>query len=146
MVLTRLFILSLFCSVIAYGLSLPAAAGTRINFKATPVDLNKDDPSLRQIGSLIYRGGLIVTSDHNRFGGLSALSASKDRQHFTAIGDRGTRIDGTLLYNKKGDLEDLSDLDLIELSGIGGKDFRTGYDGGSESIARLPNGKLLISF
>jgi len=142
----RLIWLFLCCAVFGFGVTLSASAGTKIIFKAVPVDLNEKNPSLREIGRLIYRGGLKISSDHNRFGGLSALSVSTDRQHFIAIGDRGIRIDGSIIYGPKGNLKNLSDLMINELSGIGGKAFRTGYDGDSESIARLPNGKLLISF
>jgi hypothetical protein len=146
MVFKRQIALFLGCAALAFGFTLAASAGSRISFKTELVNLYPDDPSRREIGGLIFRGGVKISSSHSRFGGLSALSISKDRNHFIVISDRGTKIDGAIIYGPKGNLKNVADLIINELSGIGGKAFRTAYDGDSESVARLPNGELLISF
>ena len=128
------------------GLPDVAWSAAKINFKAAAVEFNEDDPSAREAGNLIFRGGLRIESEHSRFGGLSALSISEDRSQFIAISDRGSQIKGMLLYGENGDLNNLRDLTYFELRGLGGRGFPTAYDGDSESIARRPGGDVIISF
>ncbi len=142
----RLPLLFLYCAAVSIALASTVTAGPKFDFKTVPVELNPENLSVREIDGLFYRGGIEITSDHSRFGGLSALSISKDREKFIAISDRGTKVEGAIVYDPNGNLSNLRDLVIDDLSRIGGKAFRTAYDGDSESIARLPNGKLLISF
>tara|TARA_B100000315_G_scaffold161555_1_gene150042 strand:+ start:2569 stop:3537 length:969 start_codon:yes stop_codon:yes gene_type:complete len=141
------FYILIFC-LAATAIGLPSAAwsAAEINFKAVAVEFNEDDPSTREAGGLIYRGGLKIESEHSRFGGLSALAISEDRSRFIAISDRGAQIKGSLLYGENGDLKNLQDLTFFELHGLGGRGFPTAYDGDSESIARRPGGDMVISF
>jgi len=150
MAFKRLAILVLYAAVFS-GVHLLAwtsisKAASKIGFKTEIVALNEENPSMREIGGLIYRGGLRIESDHSRFGGLSALTISNDRARFIAISDRGTKIEGALIYDAKGDLKNLSNLTIENLAGAAGRGFKTAYDGDSESMTRLPNGDLLVSF
>jgi hypothetical protein len=47
------------------------------------------DPALTQFGALRFRGGLVLTSLHRDFGGLSALRMSADGTRLLAVTDKG---------------------------------------------------------
>ncbi|MFC3712269.1 esterase-like activity of phytase family protein [Sphingoaurantiacus capsulatus] len=65
-------------ALLALAACTPADADTRpglrsINVTATPVPLDAADPARDRVGKLRYLGGLVVSSNDPRFGGLSAL-------------------------------------------------------------------------
>ena len=72
--------------------SLSFVSGTR----AEPIDVFANSLSLdtgTQLngsnGTLIYRGGFVLTSPDARFGGLSGLVISSDGEELVAVSDRG---------------------------------------------------------
>jgi len=137
----------IFClAATAFGFSPAAWSAAKIGFKTVAVEFNEDDPSARESGRLIYRGGLRIESDHSRFSGLSALAISEDRSQFIAISDRRSQIRDSLLYGEEENLKNLRDLTFFNLSGLGGQGFPTVYDSDFESIARRSGGDLIISF
>ena len=56
------------------------------------------DPSRRQFGLLEFRGGLVLTSPHRDFGGLSAIRVASDGAHFIALSDKGRWFRGRIVY------------------------------------------------
>ena len=56
------------------------------------------NPSQQRFGSLEFRGGMVLTSSHKLFGGISALRVQKDGEHFVALSDRGTWLQGRIVY------------------------------------------------
>lgn len=56
------------------------------------------DPSRFSFGNLTYRGGLILESSHESFGGISALRVLPDGTGFLAASDRGLWLQGRILY------------------------------------------------
>ena len=69
-----------------------------IELRSQYTPLSADDPSLRRVGALEHRGGLLLTSTDARFGGLSGLLVSPGGDSFVAISDRGFWIEGGLVY------------------------------------------------
>jgi hypothetical protein len=57
------------------------------------------DPSRRQFGLLEFRGGLVLTSPHKDFGGISALRVAADGANFIALSDKGRWFRGRILYD-----------------------------------------------
>jgi hypothetical protein len=55
------------------------------------------DPSRRQFGLLEYRGGMVLTSPHRDFGGLSAIRVTADGA-FIALSDKGRWFRGRIIY------------------------------------------------
>src|SRR6266478_3645549 len=47
------------------------------------------DTSLRQFGLLEFRGGLVLRSSYQHFGGISAIRVAPDGAHFIALTDKG---------------------------------------------------------
>lgn len=133
-----------------------AAAGCRaacdpnavvpLELHAQPTQLSANNPSLRRVGSLAHRGGLVLTSPDARFGGLSGLLVSPDGNSFVAVSDRGFWIEGGLVHEND------------ELVGVAGGTLRPLLDergrclegdwADAEGLARVPGREadVLVSF
>lgn len=91
--------------LIAFAANPPAApaqspklAPQPIEITAAPVDaFDRQEPELRRFGRLEFRGGLVLTSNHGRFGGLSGLRMEDDGERFLAITDRGDWVRGRIV-------------------------------------------------
>lgn len=57
------------------------------------------DPSRRQFGLLEFRGGLVLSSWVNQFGGLSAIRVQPDGANFIALTDKGWWLKGRIVYD-----------------------------------------------
>jgi hypothetical protein len=78
----------------------PASTGIKsIEIHARTLDAFKpDDPSLRRFGLLEFRGGLVLTSSHRGFGGLSAIRVDAKGEGFVAFTDHGDWLTGRIAY------------------------------------------------
>lgn len=80
-----------------------AGAGTdapaKIDIQARRIDaFDPREPAKKQFGSLIFRGGLVLSSSHKQFGGLSSIRVAANGSNFLAITDRGFWVRGHLTY------------------------------------------------
>ena len=57
------------------------------------------DASQRRVGSLDFRGGLVLSSDHRNFGGISGMVVDGKGEHFIALSDHGDWFTGRMVYN-----------------------------------------------
>jgi hypothetical protein len=83
------------------GAQRPPAAGApvSIEIRAQPLPaFDIRDPSRRQFGLLEFRGGLVLTSPHRDFGGLSAIRVASDGAQFIALSDKGRWFRGRIVY------------------------------------------------
>jgi len=70
-----------------------------ITINATPIPaFQPDNPAQLRFGSLEFRGGLVLTSTHKSFGGISALYVQPDGEHFLVVSDRATWFRGRIVY------------------------------------------------
>lgn len=69
-----------------------------IEIESRPLALLPQEPEVRRVGALTHRGGLVLSSPDSRFGGLSALLVSPERDGFLALSDRGYWIEGKLAF------------------------------------------------
>jgi hypothetical protein len=70
-----------------------------ITINATPIRaLQPDKPAQIRFGALEFRGGLVLTSTHKSFGGISALRVQSDGRHFIALSDRAHWFRGRIVY------------------------------------------------
>jgi hypothetical protein len=111
------------------------AEGDPIAIRSQPVPLNAFEPSVRGVGRLEYRGGLQLSSDDKRFGGLSGLLVSADGRKLTAISDHGYWITAILLYDRDGGLTGIDRATITELHGVHGKSLAGSPDGDAEDLA-----------
>lgn len=121
-------------------------AGEAIPIHSVPVPLDPTDPAAVRVGKLEYRGGLHLTSEAARFGGLSALAVSGDGSQLTAVTDQGGWLTARMAYDERGWLKEVTDARMGLLhapSGrpLAGKEFQD-----AESLARLPDGSIIVGF
>lgn len=57
-----------------------------------------DNPARKRFGPLEFRGGLVLTSSDQAFGGLSGLIVQEDGDRFIACSDRGFWLRGRIIY------------------------------------------------
>ena len=76
-----------------------SAAPTRITVQSTPIpSFDNADPSRTRFGALEFRGGLVLTSKYEAFGGISGLTIEPDGVRFLAITDNGSWLRGRIEY------------------------------------------------
>lgn len=85
----------------AQGAPAPAggAAPTRIDIHARAIEaFDPREPAKKQFGSLIFRGGLVLSSPNKQFGGLSSIRVAANGSQFLAVTDRGFWVRGRITY------------------------------------------------
>lgn len=65
----------------------------------TIASFDRADPARRRFGDLEFRGGLVLTSPHRDFGGISAIRVQGDGSRFIAATDRGHWLTGRIVYD-----------------------------------------------
>jgi len=112
-------------------------AHTRIAVQATPItSFDNGDPSKIRFGALEFRGGLVLSSNYEAFGGISAINIEPDGSRFLAITDRGAWLRGRILY-QDGKPSGIADAEMAPILGPDGKPLSTRgwYD--AESLTEL---------
>ncbi|WP_262048998.1 esterase-like activity of phytase family protein [Bradyrhizobium sp. Bra78] len=122
---------------IDHGVAAPV--GIEVNARPIP-DFEPRDRSRTRFGSLEYRSGLVLTSPHRRFGGLSGFRFLDSKgERFLALSDQGTWFTGTIRYSggKMVGLDDVEAAPVLNAEGRPITEKRLWYD--TESIARDGN-------
>ncbi len=113
-----------------------ASAGpVAIEVSAVAVDLRPGQPEEREIGRLVYRGGVALGSADERFGGLSAFRVSADGTRFAAVTDVGDWVRGELAYGAGGELTGVRGVTLGDLRAADGRALAGKSEGDSEGLA-----------
>lgn len=128
------------------GLPPSPAFAEALSIVATPVPLSKEEPGLKTVGRLLYRGGLHIRADNPAFGGFSALGVSTDGKRLVAISDIGQRFSARLVYDRAGNLAGLRDADLGPLAGLDGFPLSTKNEGDAESMTPGVEGEIIVAF
>ena len=127
-------------------LAAAAAESDAIRVQATPVPLSADEPGQDRVGALVYRGGVVLTSDDRRFGGLSGLHVSPDGSRLLAVSDLGGWLEARLDYDKRGFLTGVSDADMGLLVDPDGRPLADKSWQDAESLTVLGDGSALVGF
>jgi hypothetical protein len=130
----------------AAALALSSTLGAEpVAVRATPVPLNASDPSQRVVGRLEYRGGLHLTSDHPRFGGISSIRVLPDGERLAAVTDEGSWLSARLVQ-REGRLEGVADVEMGPLLGPDGRPPEGKDARDAESLALRPDGTFVVGF
>jgi hypothetical protein len=116
--------------------AVTAPVGIEVNARPIPFFEPRDRARVR-FGSLQYRSGLVLTSPHRGFGGLSGLRFLDDRgERFLALSDQGTWFTGSIRYagGKMVGLDDVEAAPILNAEGRPITEKRLWYD--TESLAR----------
>ncbi len=125
--------------------AVPALAAP-LEIAARAVPLQAEDPERENVGALRFRGGLELSSDDTRFGGLSALLLSGDGARLSAVTDRGHWVTARLIADADGTPRALAEAEIGALHGPGGRHLRGKRETDAESLALLADGALVIGF
>ncbi|WP_426410228.1 esterase-like activity of phytase family protein [Bradyrhizobium ganzhouense] len=109
-----------------------------IEVNARPIpNFEPRDRSRTRFGRLVYRSGLVLTSPHRGFGGLSGFRFLDDKgERFLALSDQGTWFTGSIRYTsgKMTGLDDVEAAPMLNAEGRPITEKRLWYD--TESLAR----------
>jgi hypothetical protein len=98
-----------------------SAVQTHIEIEATPITaFDNRDPSQSRFGVLEFRGGLVLTSKTEAFGGISAIHMEPDGAHFIAVTDNGSWLRGRIIY-RAGKPAGIADAEMAPILGADGK-------------------------
>lgn len=85
----------------AQGAPAPSTSDrpTKIDIRAKVIEsFDPREPSKKQFGSLVFRGGLELSSANKQFGGLSSVRVAANGSNFLAVTDRGFWLRGRITY------------------------------------------------
>jgi len=122
----------------------PAEPVKRIAVHAQAIEaFDPRDGAQTRCGALEFRGGLVLTSPHREFGGLSAIHVTADGARFLAVSDRGRWFRGRIVY-RDGRPTALAEVETAPLLGANGKPLAAQgwYD--AEALA-VDGGTLYVS-
>lgn len=121
-----------------------------IDVVATPVaGFDKLDSSKRRFGRLEWRGGLVLNSPDESFGGWSGIVLDIDGRDFVAVSDAGVWMTGRLEYDGVRP-KAVSFAKLGPIQALGAKTLKRNRDRDAEAVAlesgAVGQGSLLVSF
>jgi hypothetical protein len=132
---------------VAICVAAPAFADppVALDIAVRSIALNLDNLEQRQVGKLLYRGGIAMTARDSRFGGWSGLRLGDDKTHITAISDRGSWLQARLVYDTRGNLTSVTEARLGDMIDTTAKKLRWPLTD-SEGLARQDDGSFIVSF
>jgi len=138
----------LFCAWLCLALLAGPAASqeTVLKLESVAVAFNRQQPQTRQVGRLIWRGGIAMSAGVAEFGGWSDLHVSPDGRTLTAVSDHAAWFTATIRYDGQGNLAGVGEGRLGMLKQLDGKPIAGRGLMDSEGLARLPDGSWLVSF
>ena len=124
----------------------PAWAGEAVTLSTSRLHLDPENPGTETVGRLVWRGGIEITADDPRIGGLSGLLVSDDGTKLTTVSDFGHWLSARLVYDDRGRLRGLERAEIGRLHGLDGERLHGKTWKDAESLARLADGSILVSF
>lgn len=111
------------------------------------VPLHLEDRNRERVGKLTYRGGLVVKSSDQRFGGLSSLLVTPDGSQILMVSDNGYWTGATVNY-KDGRLTGLRNLMIAPILGLKGEELIAAgkANADAEAITEIPGSGFVIAF
>ena len=101
------------------------AAPQRIEIRAQAIEaFDPRETTQTQFGALRFRGGLVLTSTHREFGGLSALRMSADGARFVALTDKGYWLRARIVFRGTAPIA-IADAELAPVLGPDGRHVAT---------------------
>jgi hypothetical protein len=125
------------------------AGPTPTTITAIPIDFDRENPSRKDFGKLVFRAGLNLYAKSIYFGGYSAMAIDPTGHSLLAISDAGSWMRATLNYDGR-KLKGLSDVTLGPLLGADGKPLRDDVMRDSEGVTLvdgdIKQGTAYVSF
>jgi len=133
-------------ALVLLGTFWPDLLAQQIAVRAKTVALSEDTEPRTVVGRLIWRGGLLLSSSDDAFGGLSALAVDGAGAELTFLSDEGNWYIVEPLYDAQGNLAGVGEARRGRLKNASDEPLPEGKMwGDSESLTRW-NGSALIGF
>lgn len=97
------------------------------------------------IGVLRFRGGLVLSSEDDVFGGLSGIEVLDDGR-LIAISDNGDWFEARIVLDDSGALVGVTGMRTAFIRDEHGQAFPTKAEGDSEDLTQLADGRFAVSF
>lgn len=97
----------------------------------------KDAQPGEMVDSLIWWGGLEMTSDMADFGGLSGLTFTGLNQQFAMVSDAGEFVSGQLIYNQTGNPLEIVSVQLVPIQNSKGEALPRAFARDAEAIETI---------
>ncbi|PPD31010.1 MAG: hypothetical protein CTY20_01185 [Hyphomicrobium sp.] len=158
--LFRMLVVAALLLVTAAAATVAARAQLKpetIDLEAEPIDIaarpiatfDKGNASKTRFGRLEWRGGLVLTSPSENFGGWSGLAVDPDGRGFVAVSDAGTWLTGQIAYDGTRP-SGIKFAKLGPLQSLGAKNLKKNRDRDAEAVVIVDGttaqGSMLISF
>jgi hypothetical protein len=122
--------------------SSPALA--RIDIQAAPIiAFDPRDEAKTRFGQLEFRGGLVLTSSDQAFGGISALHMELDGAHFLGVTDQGSWLRGRIVYHD-GRPAGIAEAEIAPMLSADGKPLAARHWYDTESLALGSDGMVYV--
>lgn len=113
--------------------------------RADALPLVRDDPAQDRVGRLRYRGGLVLSSDDRRFGGLSDMLIEPGCGHLLIVSDTGAFV--TLaLVEQGGRLTGVRDAHIAPIQDAAGQPPAQKSEADAEALVRTADGRIHVWF
>jgi hypothetical protein len=132
--------------MLAWLLAASPAAAERIEVAVKSVPLNPLDETVKSVGPLESRGGIVLTSSDSRLGGFSSLRLTEAGQRITFVSDEGNWFTARLVHDDRGFLQGLAEAEMGPLLGLDDKPLLEKTAADAESLAVLPDGDMVVGF
>lgn len=123
-------------------LPIAAVPATEITVAAAQVDRFADTDVGGRVGKLIWRGGIVMVGQDDRFGGLSGLGFTSSEQHLAFVSDRGNFVSGQLIYDEAGRIFGLVGVEIEPIQNSRGNPLPRQFSRDAEAMAVVPRGGL----
>ncbi len=121
----------------------PPAQSQRIAIQAQAIEsFDPRDTTQTHFGALRFRGGLVLTSSHREFGGISALRVNADGARFIAVSDKGNWLRGRLVYRGSAPIS-IADAEMAPVLGPDGRPVNRRRGGWYDTEALADDGGTL---
>ena len=117
--------------------------GEALSVKVVPLNVDVGARVVGPVGALVYRGGVELTSEDSRFGGLSGLLVGQDGKRMLAISDKGWWLQGDLIYNQRGDLLGVQGAAILPMRSL---EPRSKFTLDAEAVVQTGEGGLIVAY
>ncbi len=117
--------------------------GEALSVKVVPLNVDVGARVVGPVGALVYRGGVELTSEDSRFGGLSGLLVGQDGKRMLAISDKGWWLQGDLIYNQRGDLLGVQGAAILPMRSL---EPRSKFTLDAEAVVQTGKGGLIVAY
>ena len=116
-----------------------------IEVRAEAVPRNPEDPAMTQLGALRYRGGLVLTSEDDDFGGLSGVIVAPDESKLLAITDKGHWVCMGLKADSDGVLLGITTASLSPMLSAETKPLQGKEEADAEAVSLTSDGTAILA-